>query len=66
LEVLLANEKRAAVKHLIELKYILCGKSFLYQMLQNHNQGKPILNTAWSAAGRPRVIEDTAISSIVQ
>ena len=35
-------------------------------MLQNHNQGKPILNTAWSAGGRPRVLEDTAISSIVK
>ena len=34
-------------------------------MLQFHNQGKPILNTAWSI-GRPRILEKTAISSIVQ
>jgi hypothetical protein len=50
----------------IELKYVPCGKSSLYWMLQNHNQGKPILNTAWSVSGRPRVPEGTAISSIVQ
>ena len=35
-------------------------------MLQNHNQGKPILNTTWSMGGRPRVLKDHAISSIVQ
>ncbi len=33
-------------------------------MFQNHNKGKPILNTAWS--GGPRVLEDTAISSIAK
>jgi hypothetical protein len=51
---------------MIKLKYVLCGKSSLYRMLQNHNQGKPILNSAWSVGGMPRVLEDTAISSIVQ
>jgi len=34
-------------------------------MLQFHNQGKSILNTAWST-GRPRILEKTAISSIVK
>ena len=65
LAVLLANDSRAAVKQMIKLKYVPCGKSSLYWMLQFHNQGKPILNTAWST-GRPRIIEETAISSIVQ
>ena len=65
LEVLLANDSRAAVKQMIKLKYVPCGKSSLYRMLQFHNQGKPILNTAWST-GRPRILEETAISSIIQ
>ena len=65
LAVLLANDSRAAVKQMIELKYVPCGNSSLYWMLQFHNQGKPILNTAWST-GRPRILEETAISSIVQ
>ncbi len=51
---------------MIELKYLPCGKSSLYRMLQNHNEGKPILNIAWSAGGRPRDIEETALSCIVQ
>ena len=66
LQVLLAKENRDAVKHIIELKYIPCGKSSLYRMLQHHNEGKPILNTEWSAGGRPRVIEETGLSSVVQ
>ena len=66
LEVLLTNDSQAAVKEMIKSKYIPCGKSSLYRMLQNHNQGKPILNTTWSTCGRPRVLDDTAISSIVQ
>jgi hypothetical protein len=65
LAVLLANDSRAAVKQMIKLKYVPCGISSLHQMLQFHNQGKPILNTAWST-GRPRSLEETAISSIVQ
>jgi len=62
----LKHWKYCSVKHMIKLKYVPCGKSSLYRMLQNHNQGKPILNSAWSVGGRPRVLEDTAISSIVQ
>ncbi len=50
---------------MIELKYVLCGKSSLFGMLQFHNQGKPILNTALSM-GRHIILEDTAISSIIQ
>jgi hypothetical protein len=65
-EVLLTNDSRAAVKEMIKSKYAPCGKSSLYRMLQSHNQGIPILNTAWSTGGRPRVLKDTAISSIVQ
>jgi len=65
LAVLSANGGRAAVKQRIKIKYIPCGKSSLYRMLQFHNQGKPILNTAWTT-GRPRILEETAISSIVQ
>jgi len=65
LAILLANDSRAAVKQMIKSKYIPCGKSSLYRMLQFHNQGKPILNTAGST-GRPRILEETAISSIVQ
>ncbi len=56
LEVLLTNDSRAAVKEMIKSKYVPCGKSSLYRMLQSHNQGKPILNTAWSTGGRPRVL----------
>ncbi len=51
---------------MIELKYVPCGKSSFYWMLQNHNEGKPILNSTWSAGGRPRIIEGTALSSIAQ
>ena len=65
LAVLLANDSQAAVKQMIKLKYVPCGKSSLYRMLQFHNQGKPILNTAWST-GKPRILKDTAISSIVK
>ena len=65
LAVLLANDSQAAVKQMIESKYVPCGKSSLYRMLRFHNQGNPILNTAWST-GRPRILEETAISSIVQ
>ena len=56
LAVLLANDSRAAVKQKIELKYVPCGKSSLYQMLQFYNQVKPILNTAWST-GRPESLK---------
>jgi hypothetical protein len=66
LEELLANDNQAAVKIMIKFKHVPCGKSSLYRMLQNRNQGKPILNSAWSVGGRPSVLEDTAISSIVQ
>ena len=41
LQVLLAKENRDAVKHMIELKYVPCGKPSLYRMLQHHNEGKP-------------------------
>ena len=46
LAVLLANDSQTAVKQMIKLKYVPCGKSSLYRMLQFHNQGKPILNAA--------------------
>ena len=59
LQELVSNESKAAVEHMIELIYVAW-------ILQNHNEGKLILNTAWSTGGRPRVLEDTAISSIVQ
>ena len=37
----------------------------MYRIVQFHNQGNPLLRTAWST-GRPRILEETAISSIVQ
>jgi len=43
-----------AMKQMIDLKYVPCGKSALYQMIKARNKGKLILGD-WSFGGRHQI-----------
>jgi hypothetical protein len=59
------TERSQAVHQMIGDKYVPCHKATLYRLLEAKKAGKLIPDTPWSSSGRPKLISDDAIDSLV-
>jgi hypothetical protein len=53
------------IKQMFELNYIPCRKSTFYCQYNDYKEGKPTINTEWSAGGRPRLVDESSFASMV-
>jgi hypothetical protein len=53
------------VNQMLSQHLVGCTRSTLYPLLSEKKKGQPIINTPWSTAGRPRLLDDNGLAEIV-
>jgi hypothetical protein len=58
-------KESGVIEQMLELNYIPCIKSTFYCQYKDYREGKPTINTEWSAGGRPRLVDESFLASMV-
>ena len=58
-------KESGVIKQMFELSYIPCRKSTFYCQYKDYKEGKPTINTEWSAEGRPWLVDESSLASMV-
>ena len=58
-------KESGVIKQIFELNYVPCRKSTFYCQYKVYKEGKPTINTEWSAGGRPQLVDESSLASIV-
>lgn len=60
-----STQRSQAIKQMIELKYVPCKKSTLYNMISDRKEKKAVENIPWKGKGRRPLLDDTGFNEIV-
>ena len=58
-------KESGVIKQIFELNYIYCRKPTFYCQYKNNKEGNPTVNAEWSAGGRPGLVDESSLVSMV-
>jgi hypothetical protein len=54
-------ERGLVVKEMMRLKYVPCGKTTIYDLINKRKANELVINSAWAPSGRPPIVDNNAL-----